>query len=175
MTYYRHEIPANHQECNLVFLSCKAQGLWQFKLHVRMCCFTGSLERDGGTPENGAIWFEEDPLGPPGLQVTPTPLVPQSHQRERSGEGQRPLAVVICIFPICPPHIAPRVYWENANYSPAPILWTPDAESQLTVKDPDAGKDWRQEEKGLAEEEMVGWHHRLNGHEFKQTLGDSEG
>ena len=48
----------------------------------------------------------------------------------------------------------------------APILWPPDAESQLTGKDPDAGKDWRRKEKGAAEDEMVGWHHWPNGHEF---------
>ena len=47
----------------------------------------------------------------------------------------------------------------------APILWSPDAKNQLTGKDPDAGKDWRQEEKGMTEDETVGWHHRLNGHE----------
>ena len=47
--------------------------------------------------------------------------------------------------------------------------------SQLIGKDPDAGKDRGPEEKGAAEDEMVGWHHRLNGHEFEQTLGDSEG
>ena len=47
--------------------------------------------------------------------------------------------------------------------------------SQLTVKDPDAGTDLRQEEKGMAEDEMVGWHHRLNGREFEQTPGDGEG
>ena len=57
----------------------------------------------------------------------------------------------------------------------APILWPPDVKSQLTVKGPDAGKNWRQKEKGAAEEEVVGWHHRLNGHEFEQTLGDGEG
>ena len=45
----------------------------------------------------------------------------------------------------------------------------------LTGKDPVAGKDWRQEEKGTAEDEIVGWHHRLNGHEFEQTPGDDEG
>ena len=56
-----------------------------------------------------------------------------------------------------------------------PILWPLDANSQLIGKDPDAGKDWRQEEKGMAEDEMVGWHHRLNGHEFEQTPGDGEG
>ena len=50
-----------------------------------------------------------------------------------------------------------------------PILWPPDVKSWLTGKDPDAGKDWRQEEKGRTEDEMVGWHRRLNGHEFEQA------
>ena len=53
----------------------------------------------------------------------------------------------------------------------APILWPPDVKSWLFRKDPDAEKDWRQEEKGPTEDEMVGWHHQLNGHEFKQALG----
>ena len=57
----------------------------------------------------------------------------------------------------------------------APVLWPPDAKSQLTGKDPNAGKDWRQEEKGVKEDKMIGWHDQLNGHEFEQTLGDSEG
>ena len=47
------------------------------------------------------------------------------------------------------------------------ILWPPDVKNWLIWKDPDGGKDWRQEEKGSTEDEMVGWHHRLNGHEFK--------
>ena len=47
-----------------------------------------------------------------------------------------------------------------------PILWPPDVKNWLTGKDPDAGKDWRWEEKGMTEDEMVGWHHRLNEHEF---------
>ena len=55
------------------------------------------------------------------------------------------------------------------------ILWPPDAKNWLIWKDPDAGKDWRQEEKGTTEDEMGGWHHRLDGHEFQQTLGDGEG
>ena len=54
-----------------------------------------------------------------------------------------------------------------------PILWPPNVKSQLTGKDPDAGKDWGREEKGMTEDEMVGWHHLLNGHEFEQTPGDS--
>ena len=48
-----------------------------------------------------------------------------------------------------------------------PILWPPDVKNWLTGKDPDAGKDWRQEEKGMTEDEMAGWHHQLDGHEFE--------
>ena len=56
-----------------------------------------------------------------------------------------------------------------------PILWPPDAKSWLIWKDPDAGKDWRQEKKRTTEDEMVGWHHWLNGHEFQQALGVGDG
>ena len=56
-----------------------------------------------------------------------------------------------------------------------PILWPPDAKSWLLWKDPDAGKDWGQGEKGKTEDEMVGWHHRLNGHGFGWTLGVGDG
>ena len=57
----------------------------------------------------------------------------------------------------------------------APILWPPDVKNWVIGKDPDAGKDWRQEVKGMTEDEMVGWYHRLNGHEFEQTPGDGDG
>ena len=56
-----------------------------------------------------------------------------------------------------------------------PILWPPDEKNWLLGKDPDAGKDWREEEKGTTEDEMVGWHHRLDGHEFEQTPGVGDG
>ena len=56
----------------------------------------------------------------------------------------------------------------------APIIWPPDAKSQLIGKDPDVGKDGRQEEKGVTESEMVGWHHWLNGHEFERSPGDGK-
>ena len=56
----------------------------------------------------------------------------------------------------------------------APIFWAPDMKSWLLAKDPDTEKDWRQE-KGTKEDEMVGWYHWFNGHDFEQTLGDSEG
>ena len=55
------------------------------------------------------------------------------------------------------------------------MLWPPDTKRQLIGKDPDAGKDRRQEEKGTTEDEMFRWHHPLNGHEFEQAQGDSEG
>ena len=57
----------------------------------------------------------------------------------------------------------------------APVLWPPDVKSQLLRKDPDAGKDWRQEEKGTTEYGMVERHHWLSEHEFDQTPGDGEG
>ena len=57
----------------------------------------------------------------------------------------------------------------------APIVWAPDLKSQLIGKDPDAGKDWRQDEKRTAEDEMVGWHHWLNRHELEQAPGGGEG
>ena len=58
-----------------------------------------------------------------------------------------------------------------------PILWPPDVESWLIWKDPDAGKDWGRKEKGMTEDEMVGWHHQLDGHGFGWTpgIGDGQG
>ena len=55
------------------------------------------------------------------------------------------------------------------------VLWPPDAKSWLIGRDPDAGKDWRREEKGMTEDEIVWWHHLLKGHKFEQTLGDGKG
>ena len=57
----------------------------------------------------------------------------------------------------------------------APILWPPKAKNWLIGKDPDTGKDWRQEEMGMTKDEMVEWHHRFNRHGFEQTPGDGEG
>ena len=57
----------------------------------------------------------------------------------------------------------------------APIFWPPDVKNWLIGKDPDVGKDWRQEEKGTTENEMVGWHDRLDEHEFEQALGFGDG
>ena len=56
-----------------------------------------------------------------------------------------------------------------------PIFWPPNEKNWLTGKDPDAGRDWGQEEKGMTEDEMVGWHHWLNGPEFEQALGVGDG
>ena len=62
----------------------------------------------------------------------------------------------------------------NEAETQAPIFWPPDAKRWLIKKDPDADKDWRQEEKGMTEDEIVGWHHWLDGHEFEQAPGVGE-
>ena len=79
------------------------------------------------------------------------------------------------IKPVNPKGNQPRIFTGRTDANAeTPILWPPDAKNWLTGKDPYAGKDWRQKEKGAAEDEMVPWHHWLNGHEFEQTQGDSE-
>ena len=80
------------------------------------------------------------------------------------------------IKPVNPKGNQPWIFIRRTNVGvEAPILWPPDAKSWLTGKDPDAGRDWEQEEKGLTEEEMVEWHHWFNGHEFEETPGGCEG
>ena len=59
------------------------------------------------------------------------------------------------------------VHWKDWCWSKTPILWPPHSKSWLIGKDPDAGRDWEQEEKGTTDDEMAGWHHRLDGHEFE--------
>ena len=66
-------------------------------------------------------------------------------------------------------------FGRNDAEAEAPILWPPYAKSWLIGKDSDAGRDWGQEEKGTTEDEMAGWHHQLDGHEFEWTPGDSDG
>ena len=61
--------------------------------------------------------------------------------------------------------------WRTEVESETPIVWLPDVKNQLIGKDPDAGKDWRQEEKGTREDELVGWHHRCDDHKFDMTWG----
>ena len=82
------------------------------------------------------------------------------------------------IQPVHPKGDQSWVYIGRADVeAETPVLWPPDVKSWLIWKYPDAGKDWRQEEKGTTEDEMVGWHHWLNGHEFGWTpeVGDGQG
>ena len=80
------------------------------------------------------------------------------------------------IKPVHPKGNQPWIFIGRSDVeAEAPILWPPDVKSQLTGKDPSAGKDWRQEEKGMTEDEIVEWHHRVNGHEFEQAPGDGKG
>ena len=76
------------------------------------------------------------------------------------------------INPVDPKGNQPWIFIGRTD-AEGPILWPPDGKSWLIGKDPNAGKDWRQE-KGMTEHEMVQWHHWFHGHEFEQTLGDSE-
>ena len=78
------------------------------------------------------------------------------------------------IKPVNPKENQPWIFIGRTD-AEAPIVCPCDAKSWPTGKDPDAGKDWGQGEKGLTEDKMVGWHHRLNQHESEQTLGESEG
>ena len=72
--------------------------------------------------------------------------------------------------------ISPWVFIGRIDFeAETPILWPPDAKIWLIWKDPDAGKDWGQEEKGTTEDEMVGWHHWLKGHGFEWTPGVGDG
>ena len=78
--------------------------------------------------------------------------------------------------PVRPKGNQPWIFIEKTGIeAEASILWPPDVKSWLTGKDCNAGRDWGKEEKGAAGDEMVGWHHWLNGHKFEQTPGDSEG
>ena len=80
---------------------------------------------------------------------------------------------------IHPVHPKGDQYWVFIGRTDAeaetPVLWPPDLKSWFIWKDPDAGKDWGQEEKGMTENETVGWHHWLNGHEFGWTPGVGDG
>ena len=77
------------------------------------------------------------------------------------------------IKPVNPKGYQPWIFIDRTNpEAEAPILWPPDVKSQFTGQDPEAGKDWGQEEK-WATDKMAGWHHWLNAHDFEQTQGDS--
>ena len=85
---------------------------------------------------------------------------------------------VLQIKPFNPKGNQPRIFIARTDAeAETPILWPPDKKYCLIWKDPDAGKDWRQEEKWKTEDEMVGWYHQLNGPEFEQapTVGDRQG
>ena len=71
--------------------------------------------------------------------------------------------------------ISPDIHWKDWCWSWSSNTLATWCEELTTRKDPEAGKDWRQEEKGAVENEMVGWHHQLDGHEFEQALGVGDG
>ena len=80
------------------------------------------------------------------------------------------------IQPVNPKRNQPWIFIGRTDAeAETPILWSPDVKNWLIWKDLDAGKDWRWEEKGMTEDEMVGWHHQLNEHEFASTPGGGNG
>ena len=80
------------------------------------------------------------------------------------------------IKPVSPKGNQTGIFIERTDAeAKSPVLLPPDEKSQLIGKDPDAGRGWGQEEKGMTEDEMVGWHHRLDGHEFEQAPGVGDG
>ena len=122
--------------------------LWFSSSHVRMW---GLNHKQGWVPKNWCF---------PTVVLEKTPESPLDSKE---------------IKPVNPKGNQPWIFTGRTDAeAEAPILWSPDAKSWLIGKDSDAGKDWRQEEKGITKDEMVGWHDQLNGHEFEQTLGDGE-
>ena len=94
----------------------------------------------------------------------------------KNGAGENLSPLNSKIKPVNPKGNQPWIFTGRTDAeAEAPMLWPPDVKSRLIGKDPDAGKDWRQEEKGATKYEMVGWYHQFNGHEFEQTLRDSKG
>ena len=80
------------------------------------------------------------------------------------------------IKPVNPKENHPWIFTRKTEAeAEAPVVWPPDVKNQLIGKDPEAGKDWRQKEKGVTGNEMVGWHHQLKRQEPEKTMGDSEG
>ena len=80
------------------------------------------------------------------------------------------------IQPVHPKRDQPWVFFgRNDAKAETPVLWPPHVKSWLIGKDSDAGRDWEQEEKGMTQDEMAGWHHQLNGREFEWTLGVGDG
>ena len=103
-------------------------------------------------------------------ETTDKELIPKIHKQLSCGVGEDSWESLDCkeIQPVHPKGNQPWIFIGRTDAgAETPILGPPDVKTWLIGKDPDAGKDWRQEKKGTTEDEMVGWHHRLDGHEFE--------
>ena len=123
-----------------------------------------------------SLWRGEDPSPPPFLFLEPM-LVFDFPIQHSVMLKKTPESLLDCkqITPVSSKGNQPRIFIGRTNAeAEAAILWPPDTKSKHIGKDPDAGKDWSQE-KGTTEDDMVGWHHWFNGHEFGWTPGDGEG
>ena len=112
---------------------------------------TGLDHKEDGTPKNWCCWFVR-------LEKTLETLLDSKEIKPVNPKGDQPWIFI----------------GRTDAEAEALILWPPDGKNWLIGKDPNDGKDGGQEEKGVTEDEMVGWYHWLNGHEFEKTLGVSE-
>ena len=123
-----------------------------------------------------AIWTQNDWLGSQGPHCKVSRfyfLLAKAVVLEKTLEG--PLDCKE-IQPVHSKGDQPRVFFgRNDAKAETPVLWPPHVKSWLIGNDPDAGRDWGQEEEGMTEDEMAGWHHQLDGHEFEWTPGDGDG
>ena len=144
----KHDKSRQHIKKQIVYFASKGpygQGYCFSSSHVRIWDLD---HKEGWVPKNWCFWTEV-------LEKTLESPLDSKEIKQVILKGNQP--------------------WIFIGRAEAPILWPPVVKGQLIGTDPDSGKDWRQEEKGVAEDEIVGWHHWLNGCEFEQTPGDSEG
>ena len=127
----------------------------------RVFLFSHSVVSDSVTPWTVA------------LQATLSFTISHSLLKLMPTESMMPSNHLILCHPLILPSLILFIKCRTTG-AEAPVLWPPHAKSRLVGKDPDAGKDWGQEEKGTTEDEMVGWHHWLDGHEFEHIPKDSE-
>ena len=140
-----------------------------------------SVPQDPARGDRGAVRSMKGPRGSPEpclpLLLPVVWLLPCGRHRGRAGDAEIDKASHPTLkTPVSPKGNQPWIFiGKPVAEVKAPILWPSDAKSWFIGKDPDAGKDGVQEEKGVKGDGIVGWHHWLNGHEFGQTLGDGEG
>ena len=171
-TFFSSKITADgdcsHEIKRHLFLGRKEMTNWYsiFKKHRYYIADKGPYIQSYGFSTSHVLLWEMD-----NEKVSTEESMPLNSVQEKTLQSLLDFKV---IKPVNPKGNRPWIIIKRTD-AEAPILWPPDAKSQLIGKDLDPGKDWRQVEKWMTEDEMVGWYQWLNGREFEQTLGDGEG